>query len=203
MTNDALASLAQAMRKSDVKRRYLPQLRVITPLQATWVRCLLSVWGEKYGGYIGPDSASSVLGRLMIRKEWNDRESARIMEVVDNLHKQGYKGNELFLKAQQMINPNNSVSSLLERANEQEDADLVESVITQTFAPDNPIRVVAIKHYCERKCSQDIAKELSRLTGITPESSWRRVKWCRELLEASVYHAIMADIEANRTNIAA
>lgn len=203
MTNDALASLAQAMRKSDVKRRYLPQVRVITPLQATWVRCLLSVWGEKYGGYIGPDSASSVLGRLMIRKEWNDRESARIFEVVNNLHKQGYKGNELFLKAQQMINPGNSVSSLLERANEQEDADLVDSVIAKTFAPDNPIRAVAIKHYCERKCSQDIAYELARVTAIDVESARRRIRWCRELLEATVYYAIRSEIEGNIDKIAA
>lgn len=204
MNSDALAQLAQVMRKSDLKKRYLKPVKLITPLQSAWVRCLLDVWGEKYGGSVGPDSGkTSVIGRLMIRKEWNDRESARIMEVVDNLHKQGYKGNELFLKAQQIINPQNSVSNLLDRANEQEDADLVESIIARIFAPDNPIRHVAIKHYCERKCSQDIAIELARLTGITPESSWRRIKWCRELLEASIYHAIMTDIEANRRDVAA
>jgi len=197
MDSDALAQLAQVMRKSDLKKRYLRPLKLITPLQSAWVRCLLDVWGEKYGGIVGPTSGkTSVIGRLMVRKEWNDRESTRILEVVDNLHRQGYKGNELFLKAQQIINSQNSVSNLLDRANEQEDADLVESIITRIFAPDNPIRHVAIKHYCERKCSQDIAKKLSSLTGITPESSWRRIKWCRELLEASVYHAIMADIDA-------
>lgn len=204
MNNDALAQLAQVMRKSDLKKRYLKPVKLITPLQSAWVRCLLDVWGEKYGGSVGPDSGkSSVIGRLMIRKEWNDRESERILEVVDNLHKQGYKGNELFIKAQQLINRHNSVSNLLDRANEQEDADIVEAVICRLFEPANPIRHVAIKYYCERKCAQDIAIELAKLTRITPESAWRRIKWCRELLEASVYHAIVADIDAIKQKIAA
>ena len=204
MNNDALAQLAQVMRKSDLKKRYLKPVKLITPLQSAWVRCLLDVWGEKYGGSVGPDSGkSSVIGRLMIRKEWNDRESERILEVVDNLHKQGYKGNELFIKAQQLINPQNSVSNLLDRANEQEDADIVEAVICRMFEPANPIRHVAIKYYCERKCAQDIAYELSRVTGIHPENAKTRVKWCRQLLEAGVYHAIVADINANRQQLAA
>lgn len=204
MNNYALAQLAQVMRKSDLKKRYLKPVKLITPLQSAWVRCLLDVWGEKYGGSVGPDSGkSSVIGRLMIRKEWNDRESERILEVVDNLHKQGYKGNELFIKAQQLINPQNSVSNLLDRANEQEDADIVEAVICRLFEPANPIRHVAIKYYCERKCAQDIAYELSRLTGIHPENAKTRIKWCRQLLETGVYHAIVADIDANRQQLAA
>lgn len=204
MQAEALSQLAQVMRKSDLKKRYLKPVKLITPLQSAWVRCLLDVWGEKYGGHVGPDSGKcSVIGRLMIRQEWNDRESERIMDVVNNLHKQGYRGDELFIKAKQLINPQHSVSNLLDRANEQEDADLVESVICSTFAPDNPIRHVAIKYYCERKCAQDIAYELSRLTGISPESAWRRIRWCRELLEASVFHAIMRERDANKQKIAA
>ncbi|MDU3815779.1 hypothetical protein C3374_22580 [Pantoea sp. PSNIH4] len=204
MQAEALTQLAQVMRKSDLKKRYLKPVKLITPLQSAWVRCLLDVWGEKYGGHVGPDSGKcSVIGRLMIRQEWNDRESERIIDVVNNLHKQGYRGDELFIKAKQLINPQHSVSNLLDRANEQEDADLVESVICSTFALDNPIRHVAIKYYCERKCSQDIAVELSRLTGISPESAWRRIRWCRELLEASVFHAIMRERDANKQKIAA
>lgn len=204
MQAEALTQLAQVMRKSDLKKRYLKPVKLITPLQSAWVRCLLDVWGEKYGGHVGPDSGKcSVIGRLMIRQEWNDRESERIMDVVNNLHKQGYRGDELFIKAKQLINPQHSVSNLLDRANEQEDADLVESVICSTFAPDNPIRHVAIKYYCERKCAQDIAYELSRLTGIHPENAKTRIKWCRQLLEASVYHAIRNEMEAKRFDTAA
>lgn len=204
MHAEALTQLAQIMRKSDLKKRYLKPVKLITPLQSAWVRCLLDVWGEKYGGHVGPDSGKcSVIGRLMIRQEWNDRESERIMDVVNNLHKQGYRGDELFIKAKQLINPQHSVSNLLDRANEQEDADLVESVICSTFAPDNPIRHVAIKYYCERKCAQDIAYELSRLTGINPENAKTRIKWCRQLLEASVYHAIRNEMEAKRFDTAA
>lgn len=204
MQSDALAQLAQVMRKSELKKRYLTPIKLITPLQSAWVRCLLDVWGEKYGGEVGPERGrSSVIGRLMIRQEWNDREMERILDVVNNLHKQGYKGNELFLKAQQLINPRNSVSNLLDRANEQEDADIVEAVMCRLFQPANPIRHVAIKYYCERKCSQDIAMELARLTGIDAQSSWRRIKWCRELLEASVFHAIVSEMDAKKRNLAA
>ncbi|RTY58789.1 hypothetical protein EKL29_08125 [Pantoea sp. YU22] len=204
MQSDALAQLAQVMRKSDLKKRYLSPVKLITPLQSAWVRCLLDMWGEKYGGHVGPDSGKvSVIGRLMIRKEWNDRESERIMEVVENLHQQGYRGDELFIKAKQIINPQNSVSNLLERANEQEDADLVETVICRLFAPNNPIRHVAIKYYCERKCSQDIALHLTRVTGLHIENSRTRVKWCRELFEASVFHAIRHEMEAKRFDKAA
>lgn len=203
MNNDTLAQLAEVMRKSDLKKRYLKPVSLITPLQSTWVRCMLDVWGGKYGGNEGPAGASSVIGRLMIRQEWNDRETGRIMEVVNNLHKQGYSGNVLFLKAQEILNPQNSISNLLDRANETEDADLVESIITSIFAPNNPIRYVAIKHYCERKCSQDIAYELSRLTGIHIESSRKRIRWCRELLEASVYHAIKREMNGINHKLAA
>lgn len=203
MNSDTLAQLSQVMRKSDLKKRYLKPVALITPLQSTWVRCMLDVWGGKYGGSEGPAGASSVIGRLMIRQEWNDRETGRIMEVVNNLHKQGYSGNTLFLKAQEILNPQNSISNLLDRANETEDADLVESIITSIFAPNNPIRYVAIKHYCERKCSQDIAYELSRLTGIHIESSRKRIKWCRELLEASVYHAIKREMNEINHKLAA
>ena len=203
MKSEALAQLAQVMRKSDLKKRYLKPVKLITPLQSAWVRCILDVWGSKYGGNEGPAGASSVIGRLMIRQSWNDRESERIMEVVNNLHKQGYTGNELFLKAQQLINPQNSISNLLDRANEQEDADYVEAIICRLFEPANPIRHVAIKYYCDRKCSQDIAYDLSRLTGIHIESSRKRIRWCRELLEASIYHAIMQDMDAKNHKIAA
>lgn len=203
MNSDTLAQLAQVMRKSDLKKRYLKPVSLLTPLQSTWVRCILDVWGSKYGGNEGPAGASSVIGRLMIRQEWNGRESERIMEVVNNLHKQGYSGNVLFLKAKEILNPQNSVSNLLDRANETEDADFVESIITKIFAPNNPIRYVAIKHYCERKCSQDIAYELSRLTGIHIESSRKRVRWCRELLEASVYHAIKREMNGINHKLAA
>ena len=203
MQNDALAQLAQIMRKSELKKRHLPPVKLITPIQAAWVRCMLDAWGAKFGGYEGPAGAINILGRLMIRKEWNDRESSSILDVIANLSKQGYSGDELFTKAWQIINPQNSVGNLLDRANEQEDADLVESVMCRTFAPSNPIRQVAIKYYCDRKCAQEIAEYITKLSGLHIENSKTRVRWCRQLLEAAVYHGIMSDIEPKKLDIAA
>jgi len=196
MRANPIASLAPITRKSELKKRYLPTYQPITPLQKGWATCFLDAWGNKYGGSEGPYSyKSNVIGRLMIRKSWNDRESAKIIDVVEGLHKLGYQGDELFIKSWQLINPQNSVSNLLARATEQEDADLVEEVINELFRPDNPIRHVAIQYYCERKCAQDIAVDLSRLTGIHIQNARTRVKWCRELLIASVYHAIKRKID--------
>jgi len=203
MHSDALAQLAQIMRKSELKKRYLPPVKLITPLQSAWVRCMLDAWGAKYGGYEGPAGAINILGRLMIRKEWNDRESSAILDVINNLSEQGYSGNELFVKAWQMINPQNSVGNLLERANEQEDADLVETVMCRIFAPSNPIRQVAIKYYCERKCAQDIAEYISKVSGMHIENSKTRVRWCRQLLEAAVLDGIKSEIESKKLDIAA
>lgn len=204
MKNEQFTQLTTCARKSEVKKRYLGKMQIITPLQRAWVRCLLDVWGEKYGGSEGPDTQKcSVIGRLMVRKEWNDRESERIIQTVENLHKQGYSGNELFLKAKQILSPGNSVSNLLDRANDKEDADLVESIMCKLFAPNNPIRAVAIKYYCERKSSQDIARELSKLTGVEFEYCRWRIRWCRELLEAAVYHAVKRGIGAKSHDIAA
>ncbi|MCK1966851.1 hypothetical protein MT962_000637 [Franconibacter sp. IITDAS19] len=204
MKSEALSQLALVMRKSDLKKRYLKPVQLITPLQSAWVRCLLDVWGGKYGGSVGPDTAkSSVIGHLMIRQNWSDKDSERIFKVVMDLHKQGYSGNELFTKAQQIILLNDKVGSLLERANEQEDADLVEQVMCKLFTADNPIRAVAIKHYCERKCAQHIAAELSKMTGMDIENAKTRIRWCRQLLEASVFHAIRQEIDAIRHDIAA
>lgn len=204
MNSNPVSVLASIPRKTELKRRYLPKHQSITPLQKGWASCFLDAWGAKYGGEEGPSSGKvNVIGRLMIRKHWNERESAKIIDVVETLHGLGYSGNELFLKAWQMINPQNSVSNLLARANEQEDADLVEDVINEMFKPDNPIRHVAIKHYCDRKCSQEIAEDLARITGIHVENARTRVRWCKDLLLASVYCAIKRKIEDKITDIAA
>ncbi len=204
MKSEALSQLATILRKSELKKRYLKPVQLITPLQSAWVRCLLDVWGSKYGGRVGPETAkSSVIGRLMIRNNWSDKDSERIFKVVTDLHAQGYSGTELFIKAQQIVLLNDKVGSLLERANEQEDADLVEKVMCSLFTADNPIRAVAIKHYCERKCSQHIAADLVKMTGMDIENAKTRIRWCRQLLEASVFHAIRQEIDVIRHDIAA
>lgn len=204
MKSEALSQLATILRKSELKKRYLKPMQLITPLQSAWVRCLLDVWGSKYGGRVGPDTAkSSVIGRLMIRNNWSDKDSDRIFKVVADLYAQGYSGTELFIKAQQIVLLNDKVGSLLERANEQEDADLVEKVMCRLFTADNPIRAVAIKHYCERKCSQHIASDLAKMTGMDIENAKTRIRWCKQLLEASVFHAIKQEIDAIRHDIAA
>ncbi len=204
MKSEALAQLAFTLRQSDLRKKYLKPVQLITPLQRAWVRCMLDIWGVKYGGSEGPDTnKSSVIGRLMIRKNCSDEEAKRIIKVVEDLHKQGYSGTELFLKAQQIVLLNSKIKPLLERANEQEEAELVEAVMIKLFKSGNPIRAVAIKYYCDRKCSQDIAYKITELTGMHIENSKTRVKWCMKLLEAAVYHGLKREMEVIHQQIAA
>ena len=204
MKSDVLTQLANTLRKSDLRKKYLKPVQTITPLQSAWVRCMLDVWGAKYSGREGPETSKcSVIGRLMIRERCTDQEAGRIIKVVEDLHKQGYSGTELFVKAQQIVLLNSKIKPLLERANEQEEADLVEAVMCKIFKGDNPIRAVAIKYYCERKCSQDIAHKITELTGMHIENSKTRVKWCMKLLEAAVYHGLQREMEVIHQQIAA
>lgn len=174
-----------------MKKRYLPPLNLLMPIQSSWVLCMLDAWGAKYVGYEGPAGAINILGRLMICKEWNDRESSSILDMIANLSKQGYLGDELFAKALQIINPQKSIGNLLNRAKEQEHADLVEAVMCRTFAASNPIQQVAIKYYCDGKCAQEIAEYITKVSDLHIENSKIRVRWRRQLLEAALYHGIM------------
>lgn len=178
--------------------------KTITTGQRAWVHYMLSVWGKVNRGDDSPCGAVNVIGRLMIRSHWSEDKAIQIQKVVNMLHDEsGLRGEELYRKAREIIMPQTSVSNIIALAKESDDAAFVEKVMIQTFHRESPVRDVAIKRYCGRNCTQDIARLISQITGIDVQAARRRVVWCENVLDAEIFYAMRREIEKEFPLIAA
>lgn len=204
MKHDPFKSLACFERKSQLKKKWGMNASAITPLQRTWTRYMLDIWGSKYRGEEAPEGGKiNILGRLMVRREWNDHEAERIITVIENLSLQGYTGDELFIRAKEIVMPNNSGAAAITLAKESDDAEFVEKAMTEIFTPDNPIRAVIIKRYCERKSAQQISILLSEATGVHLEVSRIRIRWAENAAEMALFSVMSRYMEKGVSQIAA
>ncbi|CAI1230802.1 Uncharacterised protein [Serratia ficaria] len=192
---DAIYFLPMVLRQADLRRVWCRGKKTITPAQRVWTRYMLTLWGRHLGGDDSPAGCVNVIGRLMIRTEWSEGQSNRIVEVVEALHSQGYRGEELFRRSRELVIPGTSASSIIALAKESDDAAFVETVMSKAIKRDSPIRSVAIKRYCDRKCPQDIARMIERETGADVQASRKRVIWCEEILEEEMFYAIKREME--------
>lgn len=192
MKNKHWQQLAKAPRKS-----YLDKVQRITPVQDRWVGSVLNMWGDAVGGNTAPTGKCGVIGRLMISTEWDENKGASIVKTVEDLHKLGYRGTDLFQKAKEILNPRNSFSNLFTRANEGEEAAFVDQVVLKEFTQGNPIRAVAIQYYCERKDMQEIACYLNRVHAphLTLKQCIDRIRWCREIFKARMFYSLVREME--------
>lgn len=196
---DAIYALPWVVKQSDLRRVWCNGRKTITPSQRVWTRYLLCVWGRNLGGDDAPAGCVNVIGRLMIRTEWSQTQSERIIEVVESLHEQGYRGDELFKKSREVVMPGTSVSSIIALAKESDDAAFVESVMHKVIKRDSPMRSVAIKRYCDRKCPQDIARDINYHTGCEIQAARKRVIWCEEILEEEMFYGIRRSMQEEIT----
>ncbi|HHR5866120.1 TPA: hypothetical protein ACS70L_002591 [Providencia alcalifaciens] len=180
--------LTQYTKKSDIRRVWFGSRKNLNDSQRVWTRYMLMTWGKVYGGNIDYGGESSVIGRLMMRSEWNENEGARIIKVVNDYFKKGYRGEELFKISHQTLNA--KVSDLIALAKESDDAAFIEMVINKTFKLSNPIRHVAIKRYCDCKYTQKMARELRFGQDVSIQQCTRRIEWALEILEEELYYAI-------------
>ena len=193
---DAIYTLPLVHRQADLRRTWCKGKKTITPSQRVWTRYMLMLWGRHLGGDSHQFSPCvSVIGRLMIRTEWSDKQSARIIEVVEALHGQGYRGEELFQRSRELVVPGVSASNIIALAKESDDAAFVESVMSKAIKRDSPIRSVAIKRYCSRKSPQDIARMIEQETGADIQAARKRVVWCEEILEEEMFYAMRRELE--------
>ncbi|WP_368762511.1 hypothetical protein [Klebsiella michiganensis] len=178
--------------------------KTITTGQRAWVHYMLSVWGRVNRGDDSPCGAVNVIGRLMIRSHWSEDKAIQIQKVVNMLHDEsGLRGEELYRKAREIIMPQTSVSNIIALAKESDDAAFVEKVMIKTFHRESPVRDVAIKRYCGRNCTQDIARLISQITGIDVQAARRRVVWCENILDTEIFYAMRREIEKEFPLIAA
>lgn len=195
MRDEPFYLLAHVANKNDLRRVWCGARKNISDGKRVWVRYMLMTWGNAYGGNDYGSSECSVIGRLMIRTEWSDTEGERIIKVVKDLHKMGYRGDELFKKSHEILNPKKTINDIIALAKESDDAAFVEKVMTGRFKKDNPIRHVAIKRYCERKYPQKMARDLTFMTGISIQQGTRRIEWAERLLEDEMFYAMERELK--------
>ncbi|EPC6178302.1 MULTISPECIES: DUF1133 family protein [Serratia] len=200
MKTDVWHQLASAPRKS-----YLGKTKKLSPVQERWIRSVLHMWGEYAGGNTAPTTACGVIGRLMISTHWDENSGSKIIQTVEHLYENGYRGTELFLKAKEIINPRNSFANILRLAKEGEEGKFIDGVICEVFSQSSPIRAVAIKYYCDREDMQSIANYLNRVyaPGLTTKQCIDRVRWCREIFHETMYAKLAANVSLKSEKLAA
>lgn len=178
--------------------------KTINSRQKAWVHYMLQVWGKVNAGDDSPGGAINVIGRLMIRSQWSDDKAKQIESVVMRLYEEdGLRGDALYQKARELVIPQSSTSNIIALAKESDDAAFVERVMVKTFHRESPVRDVAIKRYCDRNCTQDIARLISQATGVDIQYCRKRVVWCEKVLEAEMFYAMKRGLEKEFPLIAA
>jgi hypothetical protein len=178
--------------------------KTINSRQKAWVHYMLQVWGKVNAGDDSPGGAINVIGRLMIRTQWSDDKASQIESVVMRLYEEdGLRGDVLYQKARELVLPQSSFSNIIALAKESDDAAFVERVMIKTFHRESPVRDVAIKRYCGRNCTQDIARVMAWSTGADIQYCRKRVAWCEKVLEAEMFYAMKRELEKEFPLIAA
>lgn len=180
--------------------------KTITTKQRAWVQYMMSVWGRINRGDDSPAGAVNVIGRLMIRTQWNPDMGGHIERMVNWLYSDeggALRGEELYKKARELVIPQSSTSNIIALAKESDDAAFVEKVMVKLFHRESPVRDYAIKRYCERNCTQDIARLISQATGVDIQYCRKRVVWCEKVLEAEMFYAMKRGLEKEFPLIAA
>jgi len=172
--------------------------KTITTKQRAWVQYMMSVWGRINRGDDSPAGAVNVIGRLMIRTQWNPDMGGHIERMVNWLYSEeggALRGEELYKKARELVIPQSSTSNIIALAKESDDAAFVEKVVVKLFHRESPVRDYAIKRYCERNCTQDIARKMHLITGLDIQACRRRVVWCENVLDSEIFYAMKREME--------
>ena len=198
MSEQAYKFIAKAPRKS-----WLGKEKKLTPMQSRWVRAILCVWAEEYGGdgYSGGDGC----GIWKFISGWSMEETDRFLKVIEDLRKLGYKGDELLVKAKVILWPKRSISDMIQRANDEDEADFVEKAILKAYSINNPIYVIAHKYYVGRNTVQELANYLEGNIApwLTNKQCADRVRWCISLFDAKVYAVLQDDLKQEAETIEA
>lgn len=190
MSEQAYKFIAKAPRKS-----WLGKEKRLAPMQARWVRAILCVWAEEFGGdgYGGNDGC----GIWKFISGWSMEETDRFLKVIEGLRKIGYTGGELLERAKVILWPKRSISDMIQRANDEDEADFVEKAILKAYSINNPIYVIAHKYYVGRNTVQDLANYLEGNIApwLTNKQCADRVRWCISLFDAKVYAVLQDDLK--------
>ncbi|MDF7681893.1 hypothetical protein PT300_15435 [Enterobacteriaceae bacterium ESL0689] len=172
------------------RKRWLGKFKPITAVQSAWVKSLLNIWGECYGGESSEERALVYRGfwGCIQDSEWSDDEARRITETIKKLHKIGYRGAELLTVANGILWPQKIVSDSLAKQTRHDDADFVERCILSALDKNDPVYLVGIDFYGRRKRVSEIARFLQGIAPwLTRKQAEDRVRWCISHFNCAVF----------------
>lgn len=199
----AIEQKAWGVISSAPRKSYLGKVRRISSIQSQWIRALLSVWGDIYGGRTDSQlRGGGGMWSCIVQEDWTDEQGARIAKTIRDLRKIGYRGDELLQKARGILWPGKSLGEMLEGAGANDDADFVEKAILAALKKDNPIYIVGVDYYANKKTVTEMGRLIQYyhapwLSRIQAED---RVRWCIELFNSAVFFAIRDSNSAKNEN---
>lgn len=180
------------------RRSYLGKYRRLTPSQSRWVRSLLGMWGREFGGS-GTEHLTDSAGMWsMILTGWTGEQQERITTVLAGLRKMGYTGDQLINQAKAIIWPKKSLSDLIGKAADEEEAEFMERIILKSFAKNSIVYEIGKDYYTWRKTINDMARWMQRYHApfLTEKQCIDRVRWCIELFNSAVFFTLIAELGA-------
>lgn len=178
------------------RRSYLGKYKRLTPSQSRWVRSLLGHWGGTFGGS-GTEHLSGGGGMWkMILTGWTGEQQERITTVLSGLRKIGYTGDQLIVQAKAIIWPKKSISDLMVKAGDEEEADFMERVVLKSFGKSSIVYEIGKDYYTWRKSIVDMARWMQRYHApyLTEKQCIDRVRWCIELFNSAVFFTLIAEL---------
>lgn len=182
------------------RKQYLGKFKRLTRLQTLWITSLLNAWGDMYGGNtdgkLKCSGGNGVWGQIM-PEQWDDESAARIVKVMADLRKLGYRGEEQLKKATTILWPQRSLDSMLVAADAGEECDFMEKAVLASMKHDNPVYVIGKLFYTGRNNTVSVLGRYMQnhyAPWLTRDQVGDRVRWCIEIFNSSVFFAVRAAI---------
>lgn len=178
------------------RRSYLGKYRRLTPSQSRWVRSLLGLWGSEFGGS-GTEHLTDGGGMWsMILTGWTGEQQERITTVLAGLRKMGFTGDQLITQAKAIVWPKKSLSDLMGKAADEEEAEFMERMILNSFAKKSVVYEIGKDYYTWRKTINDMARWMQcyHAPFLTEKQCIDRVRWCIELFNSAVFFTLIAEL---------
>lgn len=184
-----LGILSTAPRKS-----YLGKFTPLTSTQSGWIKSLLSVWGECFGGKTRAQYRLENCRRFIIEaneSEWSDQQLSQITEALEQAKKEGYKGLQSVVRAKTLLWGPVPLREMIAEAERRDDADFIEDTVLETFKTDDPVYLVGMQFYTTRSKISHIARELQAVAPwLTNGEARKRIRWCLEIFSAKVFLSV-------------
>ncbi|EPG5002506.1 hypothetical protein P9911_008165 [Klebsiella oxytoca] len=185
---NAFHKAATAPRKS-----YLGRFKPLNDIQAAWIKSLLSAWGDEFGGKTREEYCLGGVGFWSCLKdeEWSDGRAQKLTDTLKKLHSMGLRGEKLLEATQAIIWPKKSLLEMLTECDKKESNDFIEQAILSILTHDDPVYIVGIDYYTNKKRISEIAKNLTNVAPwLTRKQSEDRARWCLEIFRAKVFLSV-------------